>query len=179
MKYTGTLLLLILLFTSVDLHPQEIVGLWMVDKVEVGDETMTPVSRWMRFSENNKHEAGNGWLKHSEGTYAFDKKKNTLSVETKNQPTDPYGPFSVDFEKDKMFWSRVEDGANVKVVLIQIEEIPSSPANEMLGEWRISADDDDPVYGGAETLFLRWDNIFVLTTSNGEKKNGRVQIPWS
>ena len=42
-------------------------GLWLVEKVEVGENSMTPVARWTKFNADRTQTSGNGWLQHSNG----------------------------------------------------------------------------------------------------------------
>ena len=42
-------------------------GMWLVTRVDVGTEIMTPVARWFRLAKGH-HVSGNGWQQHTFGT---------------------------------------------------------------------------------------------------------------
>ena len=151
---------------------QDVTGLWQVEEVKVGDEKMTPVARWMRFNEDGTQESGNGWLKHSEGTYTYNSEKSTLKTVNTNGLADANPAFDVAFQKGLMIWNRMEDGQNVEVRLKSIETLPTSPANQLLGLWEINQSEGNTTDQGKGTFFIRWDNMFVYTHSSGEKKYG-------
>ena len=70
-----------------------IVGLWEVEKVSMGDHSMTPIARWMKFESDNTQVSGNGWLQHSYGNWSLTGKD--LSVEDFNGVSDNTNPFSI------------------------------------------------------------------------------------
>ena len=43
-------------------------GLWVVKKVKVGNQEITPISRWMKFNTDSTQSSGNGWVQYSVGT---------------------------------------------------------------------------------------------------------------
>jgi len=170
------LLLIILLFFSFFITAQ-IDGLWLVEKVTVGSEEMTPIARWMRFNKDSTQQSGNGWLQHSVGTWHYNKMTNKLKIINTNGYIDHAGPFTVDLKNDKMYWKRLEEGQEVIVQLKRIDDLPASPANNLLGVWDLNkvtengndvTDKFDPK--GKRYLFLRWDQTFI--TQNSPK--GRI-----
>ena len=71
----GLLILVTFLLTSCKNEQTQkenaILGLWVVKKVKMGDQEMTPIARWMRFNKDSTQTSGNGWLQHSEGSWVF------------------------------------------------------------------------------------------------------------
>jgi hypothetical protein len=151
---------------------QDLTGLWQVEKVQVGDEKMTPIARWMRFDEDGTQESGNGWLKHSEGNYEFNAQDSTLKMVDINGTADNNPPFQVDVQEDQMTWTRIEGGQEVFVRLKPIDQLPASPANKLLGVWEINQSEGNLTGQDQGTFFIRWDNVFVYTHPSGEKKYG-------
>ena len=143
-------------------------GLWLVTKVIMGEDEMTPIARWMRFNADSTQTSGNGWLQHSEGSWSVNK-NNQLTVTNTNGLLDAAEPFAVKFEGEKMIWSRTEEGQDVQVFLERIEQIPSSEGNRLMGLWKIESiaiDNEDVTTtlnpDNNATLFLRWDNVYVF-----------------
>lgn len=158
-------------------------GLWLVEKVEAGGETMTPVARWMRFYDDNTQQSGNGWYQHSVGIYKLDLSRQTLAVTNTNGYMDPYEPFHIDLSGDSMVWTREEEGTEVVITLRKIERIPSSPGDKLLGVW-----DFESITEGGEDftskydpdkrryLYLRWDRMFTARNAPGGRKDGIYKI---
>ena len=153
-------------------------GLWKVTKVNMGDQEMTPIARWMKFNADSTQTSGNGWLQHSVGTWSFNSDKNLLQVENTNGVQDEFNdPFKVNFSHDNMIWQRKEGEFDVTVTLEKIDNLPTSPANELYGLWKFETITEE----GKEVsetlnsnqkamLFLRWDNTYVLYNyPEGEK----------
>ena len=107
---------------------QDIRGLWEVEKVEVGDEEMTPTARWFEILEGGKLFGGNGGITNTRGAWTFDQNTNKLE-QLSNGQKDPYGAFDVIFsdEANRMTWSRIEEGMEVKVSLKRVTEKPLAP----------------------------------------------------
>ena len=141
-------------------------GLWLVENVQMGEDTMTPVSRWMRFQSDNTQTSGNGWLQHSYGTWSI--QKDQLIVEDTNGIVDNVNPFTVDIQSNRMIWKRIEDGLEVVVNLKRIEELPQSEGNKLIGLWKLTkstVDENDVTVvvnpEGTSMLHLRWDHVYV------------------
>lgn len=116
---------------------QDIRGLWEVEKVEVGDKEMTPTARWFEILEGGKLFGGNGGITNTRGAWNFDQNTNKLEQITNGQK-DPYGAFDVIFsdEANRMIWSRIEEGMEVKVSLKRVNEKPLAPWDLITGSWK-------------------------------------------
>ncbi|WP_272148918.1 hypothetical protein [Tenacibaculum aiptasiae] len=157
----------------------EFTGLWLVKKVKLGKEEMTPNARWMNFKEDSTQISGNGWLQHSYGTWSL--KDNRLKISNKNGVTDAAEPFKVELKENKMLWERKEEGQDVTVYLERINKIPTSEGNKLLGLWelkskKIDSIDSKKVVNPKSTLYLRWDNTYVIENSLKNKKYGVYKI---
>jgi hypothetical protein len=146
-------------------NSQEIVGLWLVEQVSIGEESMTPQARWMRFNEDKSQQSGNGWTQHSIGFYQFNEETHKLKIINSNGLEDLFDDFTVQFSKDKMSWTRIEDGQDVLVQLKKIKQLPAFGRDQILGAWENSNDSENKI-------FFRWDQVFVKTTKNGQKHYG-------
>ena len=158
-----TIILLLCLLIVTTSYAQ-IVGLWEVKKVLVGEETMTPVAKWFRFNKDETYASGNGWLQNSIGTWNLDNGQlistNTYGIE------DEFGAFDVQFSDKGMTWSRVEEGRFVKVFCQHIMEIPISHTDLLPGLWK-------PKNGSTnESLFIRWDRVYISRDTDGTKSTG-------
>ncbi len=158
-------------------------GLWEVQQVEVGDQVMTPIARWMRFESGQKQQSGNGWFQHSYGTWNYDKTQRTLSVSNTNGYIDSNPPFLVSFENGKMYWQREEEGQAVNIQLQRIEELPTAPGNQLLGVWdMVSATSDDQDQSksfdpdGKRYCFFRPDQRFIIRHGPQGRQGGIYQI---
>lgn len=162
---------------------QEFPGLWVVEKVQVGNETMTPVAKWFRYHENGTYTGGNGGLQNDEGTWTYDKKAKAFEPKTSYGLIDPFGPFNVLETAGKMIWEREEEGMNVTVTLKRAEQLPKSPADWLVGMWGLRAaekegtsnlDTVDP--DGKMYHFIRWDRLVIQRNTKGERKTGYWHI---
>jgi len=168
MKYV--LFVLMLLMTMSCGSNKKLIGLWQIDKVKVGSEEMTPIARWTRFNEDQSQASGNGWMQHSVGTWEYHRNKNELSVVNTNGIKDEFGPFMMrHLDDDQMSWVREEEGQQVEVVLKRITNIPTAPANKLLGVWKLVSKkgEDESAY-----LFLRWDRIIINREAGKDRKYG-------
>lgn len=111
-----------------------IIGLWAVERVQVGTEEMTPTAKWFEFIENGKLTGGNGGITNIRGSWRYDTNNKQLEQLNGGQ-ADPYGPFNVEFSQGQMFWERFEDGQKVKVSLFRVVEKPLAPWDLIIGEW--------------------------------------------
>ncbi|MCF2873986.1 MULTISPECIES: hypothetical protein [unclassified Tenacibaculum] len=161
-----------------DKETNKFTGLWLVKKVKVGKEEMTPNARWMNFKEDSTQISGNGWLQHSYGTWSL--KGNRLVVVDENGITDTSEPFKVEIKEHKMLWERKEEGEHVTVYLERINKIPTSEGNKLLGLWGLKSKKVDSiskkVINPTSTLHLRWDNTYVIENSSKKKKYGIYKI---
>ena len=176
----------VFLFTSCNNKLEEKVkidGLWLVTKVKMGENEMTPVAKWFRFNSDSTQTSGNGWLQHSFGKWSFNLNTNKLSAINENGVTDTAEPFTVRFENQNMIWSRTEEGQSVQVFLEKTNKIPASEGNRLIGLWKInsfSIDDKnvDSVINPSKkaALHLRWDNTYVFYNFPEGKKYGVYKI---
>lgn len=149
-------------------------GLWLVERVKVGDQEMTPNARWTRFNADYTQQSGNGWFQHSYGTWTLNPETNELSVVNENGLKDPAEPFKVTLEKNRMMWTRNEDGQNVEVTLKRTDTLPATYGNKLLGLWKLEEVVGNGVYfgeeeakGGNASIFFRWDGRFVIRSGKG------------
>lgn len=152
-----------------------------MSSVTVGEQNMTPVAKWTRINADGTYESGNGWLRNSEGTWTFDEHEQAFTPTETNGLEDPYGAFSISItnEGEEMTWQREEEGMMVDVTLTKINELPKAPADAIQGLWDLESvhqndeditdtfDPDNQYY-----TFIRWDRIYMLRNSEGERKTG-------
>ena len=72
-----TALSLFLLFLAFSANAQ-IEGLWKYDKVLVGEEVMTPVSKWSVFNADGTYISGNGWTQNESSFWDYNDQKKIL-----------------------------------------------------------------------------------------------------
>lgn len=150
------------------------VGLWEVKLVTVSDQQMTPNARWMRFNPDSTQESGNGWFRHSYGTWSMNSNTNELSVVNTNGLHDPFGPFKVSFEGNTMTWNRIEEGENVTVTLEKTDRLPETFGDKLLGLWQLKDASGNGKYfdltdgiNSTDYVFFRWDRQFVIHSAKG------------
>ena len=152
-------------------------GLWVVKKVKVGNQEITPISRWMKFNTDSTQSSGNGWLQHSVGTWSY--KNNQLLVKNTNGLEDNAAPFYVILKNLKMNWSREEEGENVKVFLERIDKIPTSEGNKLMGLWKlkkVNLNNHSEEINSTKTLYISWDNRYILQNDTDKKEYGIYKI---
>lgn len=149
-----------------NLNKNSIEGLWLVEKVNVGKDEMTPIARWMQFNIDSTQVSGNGWLKHSFGSWSLND-KNQLKINNLNGLSDDSEPFLINLEKDKMIWRRIEENQKVQVFLKRINKLPTSSGNNLMGLWKLESykkDEKDITNKenpkNNQTLYLSWDNVY-------------------
>jgi hypothetical protein len=156
----------------------QIDGLWVVKSVLVGAEDKTPVARWFRL-DKGKQFSGNGWQRHSVGSYVWNKKTSELSLKTENEPDEGFGAFKVVRKGTAMTWTRKEEGVTVKVELESATDLPQATADRVKGLWDLVAATRSGVNAlkqtdpdGKHFLFVRWDRMFVKQLKSDEQVNG-------
>ncbi len=171
--------LFLFLVTNSFLFAQDISGLWEINKVLVGGQTMTPVAKWTHIHKDGSYQSGNGWLQNAEGTWTFDKKKKLYAPIETNGIKDEFGPFTVELVNNTMTWLREEEGMIVTVQLTKIDRIPKSTADRIVGLWDLhdvskneksileTTDPENKHY-----IFIRWDRLYRERTSKGERATG-------
>lgn len=152
-------------------------GLWLVQKVTVGEEELTPVAKWFEFSTDGTQKSGNGWLQNYEGTWRLDAASNWLYNMDMEGNEDPYGPFTVRFSGDEMTWRRVEDGMTVVVSLTMASKVPLAPWDKIVGRWTWVNAETEMGDGTIEVadfapmeILFRWDNEYQVFNKQGVRK---------
>lgn len=174
---------LVLLLTNCksDKKNTSIEGLWLVEKVQMGTEVMTPVARWTRFNADHTQASGNGWLQHSIGSWYLN--DDRLKVENSNGIKENFEPFKVSLENEKMTWKRKEGKDTVHIFLRRIKELPMSLGNDLMGLWKLAEQTED----GLDTIskinvsektmiHFRWDNVYVQYNMPTGKRYGVYKI---
>ena len=176
-------LLLTLFLTACQIGKEKntLEGLWLVESVEVGERSQTPIARWTRFNADGTQTSGNGWFQHSIGTWTL--KDNKLSVKSDNGIEDQAEAFTISLENDKMTWKRNEEGQEVTVHLKRINVLPASEGNKLLGLWKLTKSTDSgndiTVMSNPDSkamLHLRWDNMYVQHNLSKGKQYGIYKI---
>lgn len=178
----STFILLLLSLTLFSCQPKnELIGMWQVEKVQMGANEMTPIARWMQFNADGSQINGNGWLQHTYGTWTL--KEDQLSVLDENGINSNTDPFFIEINDQKMTWKRTEEGQEVVVTLKRIEKMPQSGGNQIKGLWKLTKATDD---GNDITailnpnqksmLHLRWDNTYVQHNMPQGKNYGVYKI---
>lgn len=180
-----TLALLALTLVSFTAYGQteKITGLWTVEHVAVGKESMTPVAKWFRINPDGTYQAGNGWLQNGSGYWNYDLKNNLYTPTDPLDIADEFGGFTVSFDGTKMLWEREEEGMPVTVTLRPVEKLPMSPADYLKGIWDLVeiTENNVSVLGDFDQenqhkLFIRWDRIYINFSPEGKKLAGYWHI---
>lgn len=156
------------------INENDLIGLWEITQVTVGNEHKTPIAKWVDLNADHIHRGGNGWVQHSIGTWHFDQNKSALNILTTNGTEDPYPPFIVSQNDNGMQWNREEDGQAVIVSLKKIEEIPAAYSDKMIGLWQVistenESDDSTTPFTKNTKLFMRIDRRYSIHLSPGRK----------
>lgn len=151
---------------SLSLQAQNFMGFWEIEKVKVGNQEMTPQSKWIKI-DSLGFKGGNGLRQNSAGLYTWNAERSTLSLNDTLGFKDPYEPFELSWQGDTMVWQREEDGAAVKVICLRIDEIPLRACDAAIGVWIPSEGNDSLSY-----LFLRWDRIYIEQYKDGRRFSG-------
>ncbi|TFV97815.1 hypothetical protein E4S40_04025 [Algoriphagus kandeliae] len=174
------ILMVILFWNATFSFSQELIGLWEIQKVNVGSMEMTPVARWSEIKEDGTFYSGNGWMRHSEGIWSFDSSTNEFLPENRYGPADSFGSFKVSFDGvDKMTWTRVEEGEEVVVSLTKVQERPTAHWDLMIGLWELKeitdgVDSENKKSNFSENsfLFIRWDRIYNQMSPEEGRQTG-------
>ncbi|NVK04156.1 MAG: hypothetical protein HWD92_05010 [Flavobacteriia bacterium] len=161
------LVILAVLATLTAQAQEGIIGLWLVDNVSVGEMSMTPNAKWVQFNNDESTISGNGWRRHSYGSFMYD--DGFLTIYTENGTDDQFGGFDVEIDDDKMTWTREEMGEQVIVSLSRIEELPMAYADELYGLWELkegNGDFEGYVARGAK-FYFGTDRILRIRTEGG------------
>jgi len=147
------------------------IGLWEVEKVSMGDQSMTPIAKWAKYNTDGTYESGNGWLKSYDGTWSYDAEKNYLESIDLLGIKDELGGFTISFEGKKMIWKRMEFGNEVTVLLKPITKLPMAPADYLTGVW-VSNNKE----GLVQKIHFRWDRIVISYDEKNQKDSGYWHI---
>lgn len=161
---------------NISFETPDIIGLWKVDQVTVGDQNLTPTAKWFLFENNGNMTSGNGWVQNSLGNWTYYEAQLTL-LQTTPQQTDEFGAFQVAFEGKNMIWQRMEEGEKVIVTLSSTNEKPLAPWDEIVGVWELQGMEtlNNKTSSGAiadvepQSYFFRWDRRFVEMNAAGER----------
>lgn len=171
--------LFLFLFTCTLLYAQDISGLWVIKKVLVGGQTMTPVAKWTNIQKDGSYQSGNGWLQNAEGTWTFDKKKKLYAATETNGIKDEFGPFTVELKNNTMTWLREEEGMIVTVLLEKTDQMPKSTADRIVGLWDlfdITKDGKSTIAiqdpNNKRFIHIRWDRLYRERTAQGKRSTG-------
>ena len=158
-------------FSNNTIKIDDFVGLWLIEKVEVGTEQMTPDAKWIRLKKDSKQLSGNGWRQHTIGTWSLDSSKESISLVSMNGLKDPYGPFKVEnISSSHMKWQRTEEEQIVTVHLKRIDDLPISNADKILGSWQAQSENNHP------NLYFRPDQIVLSINQMGDRKFGTYKM---
>lgn len=157
-------------------------GLWVVKSVVVGDEEITPNSRWTRFNSDSTQESGNGRFQHSYGTWKLNQNSNELFIENTNGLDDLNEPFIITLNQSEMIWERTEEGQNIKVILERSFQLPETYGDKILGLWELEKAIGNGSYFKEtdkkeinDYIFFRWDKRFVIESEIG-RVNGVYNV---
>jgi len=171
-NYLGLLIIVLLLNSCAK---SRLKGLWVADRAYAGSTDLSPKARWIKFDKKNQQESGNGWQKHSVGTWELKRGKKLIIINT-NGFSNPYEPFKIKFVKKGMEWVRHENNKRVKVLLTKVKEIPLSERDKLLGVWNLKTALEDGKDHTAKYnpnkecyLYMRWDNMFEFNYVDGRK----------
>lgn len=180
MRLNGTVFFFFLSW-QLTVAQEQLFGLWTIEKVQVGDEDMTPVAEWTMINADSTYFSGNGWLTSTEGAWSYKPSSKALSLESFNDIKDTAGPFTVACKENECIWTRLEEGTNVRIFLKRADRKPLAPADHILGLWKLTSynrggtDLSEKMNPEHSRYFhMRWDRIF--TDNNG--RHGRQSGFW-
>ena len=164
-------LCLILFFSRCGM-PAKISGLWLIEKVQVGMEEMTPVARWTHLQKSQSQTSGNGWQQHTIGSWSYDPARRQITITSEKGLKDEFDSFSIiDIDRHRMVWAREENGEDITVRLKRINEIPVAPMDNLLGAWRLTNNVENiPQAKSMTHLFFRWDRLLLVYDAEQKRK---------
>ncbi|WP_420385312.1 hypothetical protein [Roseivirga sp.] len=154
----------------------DLLGLWEVNEVTVGDRQLTPTAKWFLFEKDGTLTSGNGNIENFGGTFEYNSSNKELMHSNGKEP-DPYGPFKTRLTDSQMTWERMEDGIKVVVQLSRVDKKPKAPWDLLQGGWQISKSEGvDPETGKVKSLydidkeryFFMWDRAYRKFNSTGQ-----------
>lgn len=150
----------LLVALSCSASAQSIAGLWLVEKVMVGDREMTPIAKWFSFDSQGGFTGGNGWLQHSAGNYVY--LHDSLWTEDSLASGVSFGAFALRLEEERLFMGRMEEGMQVQVQMKRIEQRSQAYWDQLVGRWT----------WGEDQIFLRWDREYRIFKKDGTREFG-------
>jgi len=154
----STLYFLSFLFVCA-LNAQDLSGLWVVNRVEVDDQNMTPIARWTRFNGDGTYQSGNGWTQNGTGEYSITS-DGRISLKSYYGVRDSFEPFEVTLSGNEMVWTRNEEGAGVTVHFNKTDELPMAPSDYLKGLWKLKSD-SNVADKDLDTRFFHFRNDFI------------------
>lgn len=140
-------------------------GYWSVTLVTVGENTMTPVSKWFHLGENGDLQGGNGGNINLLGSWQI-LDEGGLLFTTAAGVEDPAGSFAMKIEGEKMTWERMEEGQLVQVSLSTFDPAnwPTAPWDNISGLWTFDPENSTLITRAYsfKTAFFRWDNLVLF-----------------
>lgn len=128
---------------------------------------MTPNAKWVQFNNDESTYSGNGWTRHSYGSFLYE--DGVLTIDTENGTEDEFGGFDVEMEGEEMKWTREENGEPVTVRLTRIEKLPTAYADELYGLWDLKEGNGD--FAGLvvrdANFYFGTDRILRIRTEGG------------
>jgi len=162
------LTLLLPIFTQAQIE-----GLWIVTKVQVGEETPTPVAKWFDLKADGKLLSGNGGIINTRGNWS--QEKDQLLFQNERGQANPAGPFQIQKEENTMTWTWEEEGMLVTIHLQANQSLPKASWDYLYGNWQIAEvwrdgklqsqlpDADQPL-----SLFFRWDHQYTVRNASDD-----------
>jgi hypothetical protein len=155
----------------------DIPGLWLVNEVTVGEESLTPTAKWFLFEADGTQTSGNGWVQNFLGTWYYNATTRKFLSYDQEGKADEYGAFDLSYNGEKMIWQRTEDGVPVKVTLSPITEKPLAPWDKITGNWtfyKLEITDSATNEGfiadvGPFSFLFGWDRRYRKFDGNGKR----------
>ena len=169
-------LFLLLFLSTLSLFSQKNspAGYWTVTLVTVGENTMTPVSKWFHLGTDGDLQGGNGGNINLLGTWQI-LDDGGLLFTTAAGIEDPAGPFAMKLEGEQMTLERMEEGQLVQVSLTTYDPAnwPTAPWDKVSGLWALDADKSTIITKayGFQTAFFRWDNLVLFNWQQQDGSN--------
>jgi hypothetical protein len=168
-KYALYFLSLLFVYTA---GAQDLSGLWVVNRVEIDDQNMTPIARWTRLNTDGTYQSGNGWTQNETGEYNMTS-DGRISLKSDYGVRDTFEPFAVTVSGDEMVWTRNEEGAGVTVHFDKSDELPMAPSDYLKGLWKLKSDSDESTQEETPWYFhFRPDRIYRQLKPEGDRKTG-------
>lgn len=168
----------ILLFISCTIYltlnaQNNMIGMWEVIEVSMGNNIMTPVAKWTKIHADSTFKSGNGWIQNSTGTWTLD--QDIITMTDSLSMEDPYSGFTLSWRGDTMIWQRQEEGL-VTVKWRPITQIPMAPLDYFYGNWEMLTPTTNSLFSYPTTLYFRWDRIYRTNPIESASQTGFWQI---